>query len=179
MSATPDRGDYSYNCGILTWQIDQLNPGQTVECIITVQMIGLGDAVNIAEMEFSQEDAIEGEKRVTVVTRTFAKLTTGIIEKKHGLPYSLIVTINNTREFAQRVEILVVNLEKCQNDRCIQKIVPQNNTSTIELSDLPNQCEVIFDAVQEGVCIDVSIAAEREDACDHGSENDIPLHFLC
>jgi len=57
--------------------------------------------------------------------------------------------------------------------------VSQNSTTTITLSDLPNQYEVIFDAVQEGVCVSASITAETDDGCEHGFEKDIPLHLLC
>lgn len=176
LQVIPDLGNYSNNCGILTWKIDQLNAGQTAECKITVQITRLGDAVNVAEIKFGQEDAIAGEKCVAAVTGTFAKLTTGAIKKEQGFPHSMVVTIKNTREFAQMIEIRVVNLEKCMNDRCIQKIVSQNSTISIELSDLPDKCEVIFNALQEGVCICAFITAEN--GCSPGYKNDVALRFL-
>ena len=166
LAIIPDNGTCECGCGKLIWQLDSLNGGQTAECKIVVQIIGLGDAVNIAELICDCGDIIDGENRVMVVTKTLARMTTGpaVIEcRDHFKSCSLMITIKNTTCFDKLVKIYINDLDRCRNIKIIKKIVAKKGSVTVSLPDPPRKYEVTYDAPQDGVFIWAALLVET---CD-------------
>lgn len=72
LSAISNNGSCECRCGKLIWRLAGLTGSQTAECKVVVQITGLCDAVNIADLISDQGDIIEGGSRVIVVTKIFA-----------------------------------------------------------------------------------------------------------
>lgn len=68
--ANPSIGIYRNLCGCLNWMIGDLDEGQSARCRLKVRIVGLGDAVNTANVYTKTNDGYVMHDHAVVVTKT-------------------------------------------------------------------------------------------------------------